>query len=34
MVRKSPQESSPVFPGAKALLQAMGKETGKVYPFE
>jgi NAD-dependent dihydropyrimidine dehydrogenase PreA subunit len=34
MVRKSPRESSPVFPGAKALLQAMGKETGKVYPFE
>jgi NAD-dependent dihydropyrimidine dehydrogenase PreA subunit len=34
MVHKSPQESSPVFPGAKALWQAMGKETGKVYPFE
>jgi electron transport complex protein RnfB len=34
MVRKSPKEASPIFPGGKALLQAMGKETGKVYPFE
>ena len=34
MVRKSPQEASPVFSGGKALLQAMGRETGKVYPFE
>jgi electron transport complex protein RnfB len=34
MVRKSPQEASPIFSGGKALLQAMGKETGKVYPFE
>jgi hypothetical protein len=34
MVRKSPQEASPIFSGGKALLQAMGKETGKAYPFE
>jgi Pyruvate/2-oxoacid:ferredoxin oxidoreductase delta subunit len=34
MVRKSPQEASPIFSGGTALLQAMGKETGKVYPFE
>jgi Pyruvate/2-oxoacid:ferredoxin oxidoreductase delta subunit/DNA-binding Lrp family transcriptional regulator len=34
MVRKSPQEASPIFSGSKALLQAMGKETGKLYPFE
>jgi NAD-dependent dihydropyrimidine dehydrogenase PreA subunit len=34
MVHKSPQEASPIFPGGKALLQAMGRETGKVYPFE
>lgn len=34
MVRKSPQEASPIFSGSKTLLQAMGKETGKVYPFE
>jgi len=34
MVRKAPQEASPIFSGGKALLQAMGKETGKVYPFE
>jgi len=34
MARKSPEEASPIFPGGKALLQAMGKETGKVYPFE
>jgi len=33
MVRKSPQEASPIFTGSKALLQAMGRETGKVYPF-
>jgi len=34
MVQKSPQEASPIFSGGKALLQAMGRETGKVYPFE
>ena len=34
LVRKSPQEASPIFSGGKALLQAMGKETGKAYPFE
>jgi len=34
MVRKSPQEASPIFSGSKAMLQAMGKETGKAYPFE
>ena len=34
MVRKSPQEASPIFSGSKALLQAIGKETGKLYPFQ
>jgi electron transport complex protein RnfB len=34
MVHKSPQEASTIFFGSKALLQAMGKETGKAYPFE
>jgi NAD-dependent dihydropyrimidine dehydrogenase PreA subunit len=34
MVRKPPQEASPIFSGGKQLLQAMGKETGKVYPFQ
>jgi electron transport complex protein RnfB len=34
MVRKSRQDASPIFSGGKALLQAMGKERGKVYPFE
>jgi hypothetical protein len=34
MVHKSPQDTSPIFSGGKALLQAMGKETGKIYPFE
>jgi electron transport complex protein RnfB len=34
MVHKSPKETSPIFSGGKALLQAMGKETGKAYPFE
>jgi electron transport complex protein RnfB len=33
MVQKSPQEASPIFSGGKALLQAMGRETGKAYPF-
>ena len=34
MVRKSPEEASPIFSGGKALLQAMGEEAGKAYPFE
>ncbi len=34
MVHKLPQEASPIFSGGKALLEAMGKETGKAYPFE
>jgi len=34
MARKSPQEVSAVFSSNKELLQAMGKETGKAYPFE
>jgi electron transport complex protein RnfB len=34
MVQKSPEEASPIFPSGKEMLQAMGKETGKVYPFE
>lgn len=34
MVHKSTEEASPIFSGSKALLQAMGKETGKAYPFE
>lgn len=34
MARKPSQEFAPIFPGAKALLQAMGRETGKAYPFK
>jgi len=34
MVRKSPQEASAIFSSGKEMLQAIGKETGKVYPFE
>jgi Pyruvate/2-oxoacid:ferredoxin oxidoreductase delta subunit/DNA-binding Lrp family transcriptional regulator len=34
MVQKSPQEAFPIFSRGKEMLQAMGKETGKVYPFE
>ena len=34
MVHKSPQEASLIFSRGKEMLQAMGKETGKVYPFE
>jgi electron transport complex protein RnfB len=34
MVKKSPEEASPIFSKGKEMLQAMGKETGKVYPFE
>ncbi|MGD0354870.1 MAG: 4Fe-4S binding protein [Dehalococcoidia bacterium] len=34
LAAKSPDEASPVFANDKALLQAMGKATGKNYPFE
>jgi electron transport complex protein RnfB len=34
MVHKSPQEASPIFSRGTEMLQAMGKETGKVYPFD
>jgi hypothetical protein len=34
MVKKSPEEASPIFSKGKEMLQAMGRETGKVYPFE
>ena len=34
MVHKSPQEASAIFSSGKEMLQAIGKETGKVYPFE
>jgi electron transport complex protein RnfB len=34
MVQKFPEEASPIFSSGKEMLQAMGKETGKVYPFE
>jgi electron transport complex protein RnfB len=34
MVQKLPGETSPIFSSGKEMLQAMGKETGKVYPFE
>jgi electron transport complex protein RnfB len=34
MVHKSPQEASPIFSKGKELLQAMGKEAGRAYPFE
>lgn len=34
MIHKSPEEASPIYSSGKALLQAMGNETGKVYPFE
>ena len=34
MVHKSPQEASAIFPSGKEMMQAIGKETGKVYPFE
>jgi electron transport complex protein RnfB len=34
MVRKSPKEASPIFSSGKEMLQAMGRETGKVFPFE
>jgi electron transport complex protein RnfB len=34
MVHKSPQEASVIFSSGKEMLQAIGRETGKVYPFE
>jgi Pyruvate/2-oxoacid:ferredoxin oxidoreductase delta subunit len=34
MVHKSPQEASAIFSRGREMLQAMGKETGKIYPFE
>jgi len=34
MVHKSPQEASAIFSSGKEMLQAIGRETGKVYPFE
>ncbi|MBN1690235.1 MAG: 4Fe-4S binding protein, partial [Dehalococcoidia bacterium] len=34
MVKKSPEEASAVFSGYLEMLQAMGKETGKKFPFE
>ena len=34
MVHKSPQEASAIFSSSIEMLQAIGKETGKVYPFE
>lgn len=34
MVHKSPKEASPIFSKGKELLQAMGKESGRAYPFE
>jgi len=34
MVHKSPQEAPAIFSSGKEMLQAMGKETDKVYPFE
>jgi len=33
MIRKPPEEASPIFPSGKTLLQALGKETGKTFPF-
>jgi electron transport complex protein RnfB len=34
MVKKLPEEASPIFSKGKEMLQAMGKETGRAYPFE
>jgi electron transport complex protein RnfB len=34
MVKKSPEEASHIFSKGKEMLQAMGRETGKAYPFE
>jgi hypothetical protein len=34
MVSKPPEEASAVFSSDIEMLQAIGKETGKVYPFE
>jgi len=34
MVHKSPQEASAIFASGAEMMQAMAKETGKVFPFE
>ncbi|MEW5722218.1 MAG: 4Fe-4S binding protein [Thermodesulfobacteriota bacterium] len=34
MVRKGPEESSPVFADQMALLQALGREKNKAWPFD
>ena len=34
MVRKSPGEDSPIFANSLEVLQAMGRERGKQFPFE
>ncbi|UCH52153.1 MAG: 4Fe-4S dicluster domain-containing protein [Chloroflexota bacterium] len=34
MAIKSPAEASPIFSHETEMLQAMGKETGKHFPFE
>ena len=34
MVRKSPAEAPPIFSREMEMLQALGKETGKKFPFE
>ena len=34
MVHKSPEEASAIFSSDREMLQAIGKETGKVYPFK
>ncbi len=34
MVHKSPQEASAIFASGGEMMQAMAKETGKVFPFE
>jgi electron transport complex protein RnfB len=34
MVRKSPEEAPAVFSGGMEMLQAIGEETGKKFPFE
>jgi Fe-S-cluster-containing hydrogenase component 2 len=34
MVKKTPEEASAVFANQKEMLQAMGKEKGKKFPFE
>jgi len=34
MVKKSAAEAPPIFPREVELLQAMGKEKGKTFPFD